>query len=373
MNRSHGNEQCQKVVEYVLEEIKQGRIGHISLTWGELAYRDDQPAQYKGAVRGDVRLQEGALVAMRNLTKQLEDEIANTTIPKDSIAPKDRFYYDCATGPMCFDFCNWLVARRMEMIEAGLTGMMKIAFFHGKDGKSGFDHPGRRMMLENVYRPMLSLIGAVEHECAIGGNVVNYYLPSQVVDKYKAGQDIARFKAPHETMVEVYKWLGKRKRPMVITLRESTAWEQRNSNMEAWLKFGQDLVDAGHDVVFVRDTDKAFWAKPYPLEDCPRASIDVKFRMGLYQAAACNFFVSNGPHLLTVYSDVPYIVFIQLQPDGHPYEADTPRFWRQKMGVEPGDQFPWARPDQHIAWGPDTYENICAAWNTYQTFKEAAE
>jgi hypothetical protein len=54
-------------------------------------------------------------------------------------------------------------------------------------------------------------------------------------------------------------------------------------------------------------------------------------------------------------------MFLHIQPDGHPYRPDTPTFWRDSMGVEPGTQLPWSRPDQRIVWGAIDEAAIMAA------------
>ena len=52
---------------------------------------------------------------------------------------------------------------------------------------------------------------------------------------------------------------------------------------------------------------------------------------------------------------------IKIEPDGHGYAPNTPKFWRDELGLEVGQQFPWARPDQRVIWAPDDYENLVKA------------
>jgi hypothetical protein len=73
--------------------------------------------------------------------------------------------------------------------------------------------------------------------------------------------------------------------------------------------------------------------------------------------------VSAGCSALLLYSNCPWLTFIELQTDEHAYRPDTPSFWKENQGIEQGEQYPWCKPNQRLIWKPDTYENIVEAWN----------
>ncbi len=119
----------------------------------------------------------------------------------------------------------------------------------------------------------------------------------------------------------------------------------------------------GETVVFVRDTEKA----NEPLEDFityPGASFSIQPRMALCELAKCNLYVSNGPAGLGLFSEKPYLYFLRLQEDKS-YEPNNPAWWLRANGIGEGEQWPWAKPGQHMIWGGDNYENLSKAWEEY--------
>ena len=83
--------------------------------------------------------------------------------------------------------------------------------------------------------------------------------------------------------------------------------------------------------------------------------------MALYAEAKMNFFVSNGPVSLCVFSDAPWMQFVTLGSE------EMSKFWVEHAAVEKGEQYPWSKPNQRIIWQPDTYENLVAAWEQFSS------
>jgi ADP-heptose:LPS heptosyltransferase len=152
--------------------------------------------------------------------------------------------------------------------------------------------------------------------------------------------------------------------PITITLRESLHWPHRNSNLPEWLKFADYLQKQGEQVLFVRDT----WKAREPLErfaTCPAASRDLEIRLALYKQAKCNFFIDNGPWHLALVSPAPWVAFINVDPMSG-YIPCTPQWWKRNHGVAPGQQFPWSNATQRIVWAPDTFDEMCKAWEDFR-------
>lgn len=293
------------------------------------------------------------------LAGMVEKMRINNTIPDRPKSSADYVCFNAALWGMSFDFTNWLIEREMERIAEGAPAPLKVGFWFGRDGKVRLSSAYRRRMFENVMRPMLAFVDAVESpEAAQIGRANEFYCTRNICARIKRGEKLPRMWAPDEAVSRMERYEG----CVTITLREADEWPHRNSNVEAWLKFANDLKAKGERVVFVRDTAKAYEPPIDGFEDCPAASTDLHMRGALYQLAKMNFFVANGPIMLAVYGHVNYRVFLNLQPDGHAYMADTPRFWREKNGVEPGGQFPWVLPNQLIVWSEDRYEAISASW-----------
>lgn len=102
------------------------------------------------------------------------------------------------------------------------------------------------------------------------------------------------------------------KRPFTITLRETYS-KDRNSDTEIWLDFAREISEK-ENIVFIRDTDR--WCqdlgngKLEPFEVCDLASVDLDFRLALYQHAKMNFSVGGGSSTLLHFSEnIPYRSF----------------------------------------------------------------
>ena len=122
-------------------------------------------------------------------------------------------------------------------------------------------------------------------------------------------------------------------------------------------------------MVFVRDTAKV--AETLPGYVCyPHASVDLDVRLALYERAKMNFFVPNGPYGLAIFTDVPHMVPMMMDPT-ETYWPYTPLFWEKNMGIGEGDQWPWSGPHQRIIWGArDDCDVLIRAWE--QTERVAA-
>jgi hypothetical protein len=210
----------------------------------------------------------------------------------------------------------------------------------------------RKLWLAQLFRPMLPMIGAVEDDRAIRGHHKPLFVPRDICEAVRKGERVPLFRSgiPLRTPGAV-----------TITLREATHWPHRNSNLKTWLRFAEYLRDQGEEVVIVRDTEKAFdnFAE---FQTDPRASIDIRDRMALYEGAKCNCFIGNGPVGLAMFSDRPWLQFVRVEDPTAVYTPNMPKFWKESIGVEVGDQYPWSSPDQRIVWKPDDYENLVEAW-----------
>lgn len=313
------------------------------------------------AYTANVRMNGPMELLLRHLANGVEQLRINNTIPSRELSSADYACFNGALWGVCFDFVNWLVEAEMQRRAEGAPAPLKVGFWFGRDGKAGLSEPHRQQMFDKVLRPMLAFVGAVEsEEAAQSGRSNEVYTARDVVRRVRAGQPLPRMWATHDAVAK----MGRYQDCVTITLREAEEWPHRNSNIEAWLKFAGDLKARGERVVFVRDTAMA-WQPPIDgFEDCPLASTDLHARMALYQLARMNYFVANGPTLLAIYGYANYRIFLNLQPDGHAFLSDTPSFWRNKVGVEPGGQFPWALHNQRIVWSPDTYEAISSEWES---------
>lgn len=358
LEHASGNWEVIEALEDTLKLAREGKLGFLIVAGA------DNEQRMLGGYVGDLLLHGAAMRALDAVMRGMAQKAENMTPPFDEALGCDHVCYNVPYSPLCFDFLCWLVDAEMRRIREKAPAPLKVGFFFGRDGKVGIDGDAlRQQMFENVVRPALALIGAVEDPSAVAGHGKPLFVPRDIVAAARNGEKVPLLQAPPLVRAEMATWaantvgLG----PVVITLRESGHWTHRNSNLEAWLEFARYLRFMGEKVIFVRDTAKA----DEPLEDfatCPRASRDLHSRMALYELAKVNMLSSNGPIGLLLFSRCPWLQFIDLKDDGFIYTPDTPRFWKEKNGVDVGGQYPWSLPTQRIVWAADTFDNIVSAW-----------
>lgn len=351
MLQASGNAEAVALLERSLAMARQGHIGYAAVTMLERR-------RAVAASAGTLEHEERALDAIDRLKDQIGAAVTNRTLPpRDEALGADHVCYNVPAGPCSYDFLVWLVDAEMTRRREGAPAPLKVAFWFGRDGKTGMDLPSRRQMFVGVMHPALALVGAVETHNTLG-HCKELYTTRDIVAAARAGETVPMLLSPYGTEFNTGF-----NNPVTITLREAEHWPHRNSNAD-WIQFARYLKSRGEHVVFVRDTALADMVMP-GFDSCALASQRLHDRAALYQSAKANLFVSNGPAVLATFADRPWLQFINLMPDGHVYHPDTPAFWREHMGIEPGGQYPWSRPDQRIVWAPDTYENLIEAWETH--------
>jgi hypothetical protein len=344
-----GSPEVIELFEYWYERAKLGDIVYAAVatvrTMDEVAY------DYAGA-KG---LEDWAQKPLKTLLQELEMlRKARALGPRNFDLDASYVEYHLTGTPICWDFLIWLVDAEMTRRRLRGPAPLRVAFTRADE----LDFTSRDFF-ENVFRPLLPLIGAVEDVNAIGGRHKGLYTPYDIVLAAKSGEEVPRLEASDKGRENMAMWLHGTV-PITITLREAEHWKPRNSNLKAWLKFASDLQSKGENVIFIRDTGKA--NEPIPgFASCPIASFTVDLRMALYEKAKCNFFVSNGPAGLAMFGDRPYLNFHNMRRDID-YPANNKGWWYKSNGINEGEQWPWSLPTQRLVWKKDTYENICAAW-----------
>ena len=118
-------------------------------------------------------------------------------------------------------------------------------------------HEKRQRLFDNVLRPSLKLFGAEEAGPLMPAGEKTKNVGPHV--PYVIYPTVAHFRAGNALPVmwpsdTARKWARAYVGYHVITLREYQYWQFRNSDLDAWVRFGDTL---GDKVVYVRDTQKA--------------------------------------------------------------------------------------------------------------------
>lgn len=259
-------------------------------------------------------------------------------------------------APASWDFIAWMMNVHCYM-EASGHARLRVTFKSGdRTGFAEGEHiplePKRREdLMANVIRPALKLFGAIEGHLEMPHDKAFPYVVAPTAKHYEEGGSLPRFCASDEALEWAEAYAGS----YIITLREAAHWPNRNSNLSVWIEFAKRLDGR---VIFVRDT--AFIGQEIEgFETCDLASTSLDHRLALYTAAKHNFFVSNGPATLCLYSeDIPYTCFMK-SPENYP--CHRPDWVEQHMGIPYGGQYPWASGDQRMIWADDSLDNLIAA------------
>lgn len=305
-----------------------------------------------------------------------------------------QFVFDLSAAPITFDFASYLAAAELERRRrklAGLTVLIVPAADGGLRREQGslalFDEEARRFRLRHILLPILSLLPSVRGYAVCGNrdqaaelltddesrlypSDYRLYQPRQphkrvVHDLHRGGEPVwPMFQATPRAREFVAQFLADRagkRRPIVITLRSSPHSPQRNSHVEAWLRFASELDQSVYSPIFVLDTEAAMSPRAPGLAEhaiCEAASWDLEVRMALAEAAWLNMAQMHGPMELCWYNErARYIVFLEVgtAPENMPgYLAEN--------GHDVGVDFSFAAPGQHIVWLPDLYDNITEAF-----------
>lgn len=350
----HAHEEVIELLQLYLETAKAAPFGAAAVVM--VGNNDKQvigAADFAGEISLNKHLMDQLEVAKAMVSEQVD---ACRLPPQDDSLDASYAVYNMADGPLGWDFVVWLVDAEMKRVAAGAPFPLKVAFWIGKDAAQRINRDKRKMWLEKVFRPALKLIGAVEDERALHGSRDPICVSRDIVKAAKSGQRVPIFKGIDKADIG-YPYV-------TITLREAEHWAERNSRVEEWIGFAKYLQAHGEKVIFIRDTAKA--DEPIPGFACiPMASKDLLWRMSVYEGAKANLFKSNGPVTLAVYSDRPWLQFVETTDELSTYRPNRPEFWETAMGVKPPEQYPWSAPNQRLVWADDTYENLVAAWHEY--------
>lgn len=343
-----------KLLEVALANAKAKRFGSVAIVLA--GYGKPDPIPY-ALVGGDVNLEDFQAEACQRLSKVIKEAAAQRKLPaRDKSLDESHVVYNLALQSVSFDFLNWLVDCEMIRIRAGAPGPLKVSFFKGTNPEP--DKVNHRVdWLDNVFRPALKFIGAVEDDAAALGHNKFPTVLRDVVKACRAGENVPTFKTDKKPRPEL-------QNAVTITLRELDRSPARNSDTAEWIKFAGWLKARGEKVVFVRDASKAL--EPFgDFATCPEASLDLNERLALYQHAKINFFSENGPVTLAIFGTHPWVSFVDIQDDDCPEAGRTPFFWRELFDMGKGDQYPWSTADQRIVWKEATFDNMIEAWEEF--------
>lgn len=296
-------------------------------------------------------------------------------------------FYDFAVSPAYHDFITFLQNAELHRIRHGFD-KLRIVFVPGP--KQGYRNDTLRttqsnlLMTRNVLLPAChllksctSIIWLDQREPAQGllanpkavfprdytlDNPTSDYLEPAIQCAFLRDEVVSYFTAPEDKQQLARAFIASvcgDKKPLTVTMREAShdISDRRSINVPEWQAFF-DRIDLNvYQPIIIRDTACAFDTNTvFPgFPQAPMASLDVLFRVALYENSYVNFFTNNGPYVFSLYSKYNSIVFKYASEDVY---ATTEKFLKNSVGLTWGDQRPITEKRTIIAWEDDDADVI---------------
>jgi len=301
--------------------------------------------------------------------------------------------YDLNVAPITFDFAYFLAYAETFAIKSGKKTIYII--FVMKDKKALIDEAytefvnidSQKWRMENILISLVNIYpGCVGYSVLPEGASIpthliqSFIFPIGYSESYKPAmdyQDVFKelslnlhigFKAAAQGLsyIEQWKQSNQIKNPIVcITLRQYGYDAERNSNIDAWVRFAKWVSDKGYSPVFIPDTD-ACWKDDERLEKFivfREGCWSLGLRMALYEISYVNFFYSNGCGALAVLSKkVRYI--LMMEPNEKSIHA-TQKVYDRYGWVRGMRRMDFAKPYQFLSLKSDSFENICDEFSEF--------
>lgn len=280
-------------------------------------------------------------------------------------------FCDLALTAASFDFVTWLVRAMKQRDDSNHEGL-HIVLVPQEDG---LGHVARKWGQHDEAATMWRLWHIVVAACPLAGRNTSLTLASSrwqatsqralteetggvtwwpegkqhfmgpLIEAARRGELIPKLQATAAAKNYVAHWFGKKKF-ITLTTRQQTTDPDRNTDSVEWNKF-RDWAEGRWSLICLNDSNVALHhAEGFFSE------LDIDLRLALYEAAAMNLIGNNGPQELLKFSAAPYLAFSQALTQG------WQDHFRKYFAMEPGDQLPWALPDQRLVYKPDTFENM---------------
>lgn len=234
--------------------------------------------------------------------------------------------YNLANRPATFDIAQFCAV-------AGAYGVDHVRFVLGAWKKKNYTIAQAEERFRSIVEPMPALFG-MTYSIGEPEGVEFDHMISTVIRAYQKQGTLGHIAYPCED-----------KGYVTVTLRNSRTPE-RNTKDDEWKKFA---ARCDREVIILPDYDD----KPLSLRE----------RMALYAGAHLNLMINNGPGALCAYSDAP---FISMRTIGCERSMSAAPWFMERMGITPGFQFPWSKPNQRLSYLDDTLENIEAEYAAFE-------
>jgi uncharacterized Rossmann fold enzyme len=254
------------------------------------------------------------------------------------------YIYDLKAAPASFDFLVWLAGcgvREQGPFDVTILKGLKDGF--RDDNLEPQNTIDRMALLQNVMIPATQLF-PVRNFNLFPSTAEGHRHIYTARALYWNERPVPSLKVPEWALRTVRGWYPKP--PVVVSLRTAGYHTGRNANTGEWAKAIEAIRDKGHEVVVVKEfgAEKTFH--------------NLILRAALHEHAFCVLGSSGGPMTLSyLNANATYCMFKPIGDD----TASSAEWW-ESIGIPPGLDFPWAYPNQKIAWADDDADTIVAAF-----------
>jgi hypothetical protein len=305
--------------------------------------------------------------------------------------------YDLTVNHPNYDIVNFLVRLEQERLLRNLNTtfvyIVPSVLANGSTAKSFDRYDGLEEVKWRIERLVMSSCGLLpscrgvsllDSRCALDLTNKEYYpadydqnAPQKCfafkssVDLYKQGLPIDLLKAPSKALSFVSSYLqaiDTGRKVITISMREYEHEPKRNTQYEEWKQFLVWLDKSKYCPIIIRDTAKAFQLFGNELdqyEQFSMASIDVQFRLALYELSWLNLTVDTGPCALMIPSTK--IAYINFKPMIEDYIGCRPEFAENTHGIACGEQALWAAKNQKYIWQAESFELLKKAFLDFES------
>lgn len=264
--------------------------------------------------------------------------------------------YDLRMAPVSSDFGAFMAiadcARQVACSESLSVTILKdgFRFLSERDIKTPAEEKIHR--IHGILLPQLSLFPSLSSFTFTSDPVSrdydfpeNYpngrcpYLIGNIHQYFEHGADPCCVEAPE------YAVRMAPKTDVVLSLRVSKHFQDRNSNIQDWGKLHDNLSALGLNVLVIPDQDNIEACKEWNWELYEPAAWDIRYRYGLYANSRLNVCAAHGPASLLYFSPYPFVMF-----DHSRGNVITAEQYERHWGINQGTQMPWFKPNQRITW-----------------------
>ncbi len=283
-------------------------------------------------------------------------------------------FLDLAVCPVSFDAVIFMAQAEMERRKAN-ADRLHVILFGDMRKKSQYDEAEAEWRLWNIAIPAAHLFGAEvtytadrDFAMKLSASAEAWWPPplapaslknrqhlvGGLIRRVRDGAEIARPRASEYARRACHRNLAGTKGLVTMTKRR-TYLNDRNSDDAVWWNAAHQIGRRGYIVAMIEDTRIA-------LENGEGfAELNLDLRMAMYQEAAFNVCANTGPASLLWLSDRPYVMM------GAGVPADEWDGLFVKQGLPLGESWPWALPNQRIAYGKETAEQILAEFERWES------